>query len=136
VGATAFLVTSLTLLSLYGFHRIRFGWLGRRGSAAAIVGTLLAGINNPIEHCGGVESMGFFVWVPSVLLWLLGSIAMGAAMLRAHLFPYVVVFVFIGGTLLGVVAFNSIGLIVYGFTWLVIGAAITFAHVDRFAEIQ
>lgn len=131
IGAVTFLATSVAILGVYVVQRERFGWSGKLGSLAAVTGTFVAGINNPIEHCGGVEAMGFFVWVPAVLLWLLGSLIMGAATLRARLLPYWSGIALIAGTLVGVLAFNSVGLIAYGLGWLVVGNGVRLAQSDR-----
>lgn len=135
LGATTFLVTSVAILGVYYLHRDRFRWLGTTGTLAASIGTLVAGINNPIEHCGSVGAMGVFVWVPAVILWLLGSIIMAGAMVRSRVLPFWVGSALLMSTLICVLAFNSVGFIVYGLSWLTIGCNIRFALSVRLASI-
>jgi len=124
VDAVAFLLTAAAVLGLHARQRHRSGTLGRVGAIAAAVGCAAAGVNNPVEHCGGVAVLGIVLWVPATLLLLGGHLLLGAATIRARVLPAWAGAALLVGVLALFVAFNTGGAAVYGIAWVAVGAAL------------
>jgi hypothetical protein len=113
-----FFLMAGAILALHIQQQDRAGRLGRGSAGAAFLGAVAAGINNPIEHCAGVEALGFILWVPAIMLLTIGMLLLGVATVRTRVFP-----VWAGGALIiGVVASFIAGeVMVLGLAWIVVG---------------
>lgn len=124
LGASAFLLMAGAILILYLWQREWVGKLGTTGFVMAFAGSVVAGVNNPIEHCAGVGVMGVMVWVPAVLLWLIGMLILGIATIRARMLPVWAGAAVIVGVLGMVAMFESGGALILGSAWLLVSYAL------------
>jgi hypothetical protein len=115
-----FFLSSAAVVAVYERQKHRSGRLGRYGAIAAFAGLVGAGFNNPLEHCGGIEALGFLLWVPSNLLMLIGSIVLGFATLIARVHKLWVGPAIAAGTIGLFAGYDSGGMIIFGMAWLCI----------------
>jgi hypothetical protein len=117
----------LTAAGIWAVYLAQQGRLGRMGTIAAFaagIGLVLAGINNPIEHCGDVGILGTILWAPATLLLVFGTIAFGLATLRANVLPIWVGPALAAGVIALMAAGDTFGLLILGLTWLAIAYAL------------
>lgn len=120
----AFFLSAAAVLAVYDLQKHRSGRLGRYGAIAVFAGLVGAGFNNPLEHCGGIEALGFLLWVPSNLLMLIGSIALGFATLIARVHKLWVGPAVAAGVIGLFAGYDSGGTIIYGLAWLSVAAGL------------
>ncbi len=124
----AFGLTALAVVAVHQRQRARSGRLGTVAAGAAVLGLLAAGINNPIEHCGGISELGTILWAPAGLLRTLGQVLLGGVTMRSRVLPIW------AGALLLIGAFSPLvladrgGMIGLGLAWIAVGMALRIAR--------
>jgi hypothetical protein len=124
----AFFLTAAAIWAVYLAQRSRLGRTGTLAALAAGTGAVLAGINNPIEHCGEVDILGVILWVPANLLLLFGTFVFALATVRARVLPIWVAAALAIGIVARLAAGSSAGVIIMGLTWLAIAYALRSRH--------
>jgi hypothetical protein len=96
------------------------GRLGAAGAVAAALGSLTIAFSNPLEHCARFPAVGF---VAGVLLLTLGTILLGASVLRARVSPR-----WCGAALVAAAIapfpLQEGGILIAGLLWLAVGLAV------------
>ena len=131
LDAAAFFLTAAAVLVVHAQQRHRVGTPGQVGAAVAAAGCVAAGVNNPVEHCGGVEVLVFVLWVPAILALLGGHLLLGVATIRARVLPVWAGAALIVGVLTLFIVSNGGGAIVFGIAWVAVGAALWAAQARR-----
>jgi hypothetical protein len=123
----AFFLTAAAVVALHVRQRHRSGPLGKVGAVAAFLGCVAAGVNNPLEHCGGVEILGLVLWVPATLLLTLGLLLLGVATARARVLPAWAGPSLVVGVAATVLAADAGGMVALGLAWVAVGGALWLA---------
>jgi hypothetical protein len=119
IDTVAFLALGL---ALFGLHKIFRSAIGERKAVIGLVaaaGFGIAGLANLLEHCAGLDVLGF-AYVIGLLLGMLLLIAFGVILRRVGLPSWCTRFLVLG-TVLGVLFNNQGGLIAFGLTWFAFG---------------
>jgi hypothetical protein len=124
LDALAFFAVAGGILGMRGEYNDRWNWVGRVGAVTAFVGAIGAGVNNPIEHCAHIETLGLVLWVPSSIALLVGLMAMGVGMVlvpppRDWLGVFLAVCTFAGSALV-----ETGGTILLAAMWLFLAAVL------------
>ncbi|HYN35713.1 MAG TPA: hypothetical protein VEV82_01945 [Actinomycetota bacterium] len=119
IDTVAFLALGLALLGLYKIFRSAMG--GRRAAIGlvAAAGFGVAGFANLLEHCAGLDALGF-AYVIGLLLGLLLLVAFGVFLRRVGLPSWCTWFLVLG-TVLGILFAEQGGLIAFGSSWFAFG---------------
>jgi len=123
----AFFLTAAAVVALHARQRYRSGTLGTVGAVAAFLGCVAAGVNNPLEHCGGVEILGLVLWVPATLLLMLGLLLLGVATARARVLPAWAGPSLVVGVAATFLAADAGGMVALGLAWVAVGGALWLA---------
>jgi hypothetical protein len=123
----AFFLTAAAVVALHVRQRHRSGTLGKVGAVAAFLGCVGAGVNNPLEHCGGVEILGLVLWVPATLLLTLGLLLLGVATARARVLPAWAGPSLVVGVAATFLAADAGGRVALGLAWVAVGCALWLA---------
>jgi hypothetical protein len=123
----AFFLTAAAVVALHVRQRHRSGTLGTVGAVAAFLGCVGAGVNNPLEHCGGVEILGLVLWVPATLLLTLGLLLLGVATARARVLPAWAGPSLVVGVAAMFLAADAGGMVALGLAWVAVGCALWLA---------
>jgi hypothetical protein len=90
------------------------------GSAVGYGG---AGVANLLEHCAGMDVLGF-VYVIGSLLGIMLLLVFSVALTRARLLPSWTSWLLVGGTAAGLLFANQGGLVLFGLAWVVVGLVV------------
>ena len=118
----AFLVLGLAVFGLYKIFRSPMGQTRGVFGLVAAAGFGVAGLANLLEHCVGLEALGF-AYVIGLLLGMLLLVAFGVMLTRVGLPSWCTWFLVLG-TVLGIVVGEQGGLIAFGLTWFAFGLAL------------
>jgi len=121
VDTVAFLVLGLALFGLYKIFRSAMGKTRGVPGLVAASGFGVAGLANLLEHCAGLEALGF-AYVIGLMLGMLLLVAFGVALTRVGL-PSWCTWLLVLGTVLGVLFAEQGGLIAFGLSWFAFGVA-------------
>ena len=122
VDTVAFLVLGLALFGLYKIFRSAMGKTRGVFGLVAASGFGVAGLANLLEHCAGLEALGF-AYVIGLMLGMLLLVAFGVMLTRVGLPSWCTWFLVLG-TVLGVLFAEQGGLIAFGLSWFAFGLAL------------
>ena len=119
VDTVAFLALGVVLFGLYRIFRSVMGKTKAEIGLVAGAGFGVAGLANLLEHCAGLDALGF-AYVIGLMLGMLLLIAFGVFLRRVGL-PSWCTWLLVLGTVLGVLFAEQGGLIAFGLSWLAFG---------------
>ena len=122
VDTVAFLVQGVTLLGLYKLFGTTMSVRRALIGIAAAAGFGVAGVANVLEHCAGLDALGF-AYVIGLMVGMLLLLTFELALTRVGI-PTWCTGVLILGTVAGVLIVNQGGLILFGCSWILFGSAL------------
>jgi hypothetical protein len=122
IDTVAFLALALTVLGLAELCRSEIGGRSALIGWVAATGFTAAGLANLLEHCAGLEALGF-VYVVGLMLGMVLLAAFTLA-LRSAMIASWVVWLLLVGTVAALLLANQGGLVAFGSVWLVLGVVL------------
>jgi hypothetical protein len=126
IDTMAFILLVPAVVGLFRAYRAseqtRIG-VAALGSAA---GFGVAGIANLLEHCAGMDALGF-AYVIGAMIGFLLLLIFAVALTRVRLMPTWASRLLVVGTAAGLLLANQVGLVVFGLVWVVLGSVCTAA---------
>jgi hypothetical protein len=126
LDGVGFGLLALGILAVQARQGAPGGGMGAGGAVAGALGSVAIAISNPLEHCADFPAIGF---VAGVLLLTLGTLLLGASVLRARVLPR-----WCGVALLAAAIapfpLQDNGIFLAGLLWLAVGLAV-FAGLAR-----
>lgn len=120
LDGVGFAFLALGILAVQARQGAAGGRLGAGGAVAGALGSVAIAISNPLEHCARFPAIGF---VAGVVLLTLGTLMLGASILRAGVLPR-----WCGVALLAAaiapMPLQDNGILLAGLLWLAVGMAV------------
>jgi hypothetical protein len=123
IDTIAFILLVPALVGL--FRAYRASAQTRIGAAAlgSAAGFGVAGIANLLEHCAGMDVLGF-AYVIGAMVGFLALLVFAVALTRVHLIPTWAGWLLLVGITAGLLGANQGGLVVFGLAWVVLGSVL------------
>jgi hypothetical protein len=119
----AFLLIVPVLVALYRAYRVSTGARGGVVALGSAAGFGVAGLANLLEHCAGMDALGF-AYVIGLMVAFLLLFVFAVALTRVRFLPRASSWLLVVGTIAGMLIAKQGGFIVFGLAWIILAAAI------------